>query len=245
MGAYKKFLLIEFAFTFFVFAVLAFFVFFKWFPFPYYLIINALKIYFILFFCALILGPGLICVVSNAKKKKKLLIMDYFFIFILQVGVIAYGTQLLIQGRPIFLVYVVDRFEIVTAADINKEDFEGNERVNKIWQGPVAVFAEIPEDAKERIPLLLRSLGGRDIQYFPKYYKNILDKKEIIVKKLAVINISEVIRNNNYELYLQKIKPHNNDNLILAPVNFKGKFWTVALEKNDMHISSWIDFDPY
>ena len=71
------------------------------------------------------------------------------------------------------------------------------------------------------------------------------DKKEIIVKKLAVINISEVIRNNNYELYLQKIKPHNNDNLILAPVNFKGKFWTVALEKNDMHISSWIDFDPY
>ncbi len=120
------------------------------------------------------LGPLLTFVVYDRRKKS--LPFDLACIGTLQLAALLYGLYAVEAGRPHYLVFVKDRFEVVSKADIRSEDRDkarNNPAADIRWFGPRVVAAETPKSAKERERILLESVArGRDVQHLPDRYRD-------------------------------------------------------------------------
>lgn len=118
----------------------------------------------------IVAGPLLTLIVY--KQGKRSLRFDLAVIAAIQLALLSYGLHTLAQVRPVFLVGVVDRFEMVAANDIEPADLAAAapEFRHLSWTGPIRVGAAIPADADEANRVLARALAGSDIQTLPRYY---------------------------------------------------------------------------
>lgn len=118
----------------------------------------------------LVMGPLLTLVVF--KPGKKSLRFDLTVIALLQAAALFYGLHAAWQSRPVFLVANVDRFDLVYANEVNREDLAlAREEFRTLPAlGPKVVGAIIPSDPDARTRVLDASLAGRDLQYLPEYY---------------------------------------------------------------------------
>lgn len=120
-----------------------------------------------------ILGPLLTFLVFDRRKKH--LSIDLACIAALQVAALAYGLHTIEAGRPHYLVFVKDRFDAVSKADLRPEDYAAasdNKAADPDWFRARVVAAEMPTSDEERTRLLFESVtGGRDLQHFPKQYR--------------------------------------------------------------------------
>lgn len=95
-------------------ALLSLFLVFRiWYPAPLSDALGVTDIFILLLCIDVVIGPLLTLVV--AQKGKKTLRMDLSIIAILQVAALAYGLYIVSQGRPVWLVYNSNRFEVVQA----------------------------------------------------------------------------------------------------------------------------------
>ena len=117
------------------------------------------------------LGPLITLIVF--KPGKKGLLFDLAVIGILQVSALCYGVYVLFESRPVYIAYVVDRFEIVRAngfpeGELEKGHSGGYDRLS--WTGPKLVGVRLPTDPDESFNLGISGMGGVDAQYYPRYY---------------------------------------------------------------------------
>lgn len=121
------------------------------------------------------LGPLMTLVVFNRRKRS--LRFDMASIALLQVAALGYGLHAVEAGRPHYIVFVVDRFEVVSRSDLRPSDIaaaSSEAAAVPLFLGPKLVRAEPFEDSKRRYELLLESVqGGRDLQHFPSQYRAI------------------------------------------------------------------------
>lgn len=115
-------------------------------------------------------GPLLTLIVY--KQGKPSLRFDLAVIGAIQLALLTYGLHTLAQVRPVFLVGVIDRFEIVAANEITPDDLQQAQppydRLS--WTGPQRVGAVLPHDRALREQILDRALAGSDIHVMPRYY---------------------------------------------------------------------------
>lgn len=119
----------------------------------------------------IVIGPLVTLIIY--KHGKRLLKLDLAIIAALQVAFMAYGLNVMWQTRPVFLVAVPDRFELVFANEIEPADLAAGKRPEfrtLSATGPVLVGAQLPILSEERFELSMSGLAGRDVQVIPKYY---------------------------------------------------------------------------
>lgn len=87
-----------------------------WYPEPLFKITAVGGIFVLMLAVDLILGPLLTFLVF--KRHKKTLKTDMLIIVLIQMIALAYGMYSMYQGRPMFVAYVVDRFELVRANQV-------------------------------------------------------------------------------------------------------------------------------
>lgn len=143
-----------------------------WYPPPLLQAQGILDIFAILLMVDVVAGPTLTFLVYNREKKS--LKFDLLVVVLLQLTALLYGLGTVYQGRPVYLVFNVDRFSVISAADLVY--VEGEKAPESayldfpVW-GPEIVGAKQPEDSQERTQLLLSSLsGGRDLDRRVDYY---------------------------------------------------------------------------
>ncbi len=143
-----------------------------WYPSIYFQALGGAGLVILLVGVDVVIGPLLTLVVF--KPGKKSLKFDLAVIALLQISALIYGAHVVYVARPVFLVFSVDRFEIVTASDIDEGELakaKFPEFASLPLTGPRIVAAEMPKDPKEREALLFSSLEtGRDLPHLPKYY---------------------------------------------------------------------------
>jgi len=140
-------------------------------PPPYSHAVGADQLILLLLGVDVILGPLLTMVVFKTGKKS--LRFDLTVIALLQVCAFLYGMSVVVRARPAFIVGRVDRFVIVSANDLDDEDFEKatNPQFRSApWTGPKVIGAAPPTDTQQHNEVLFSSASGKDLEKFPQYY---------------------------------------------------------------------------
>lgn len=142
-----------------------------WYPWPLDKAVGVTNILVLMLVVDVLIGPLLTFMVFDRRKAS--LRIDLMVVVVMQLGAFFYGIYTVAQGRPAWLVFNVDRFDLVRAYEIdNREIISASEDFQSApWFGPKWVGAKLPLDAKTRGNLLQESLsGGSDLAQRPQYY---------------------------------------------------------------------------
>lgn len=93
-----------------------------WYPSPLHAALGVTGIFLLLLAVDVVLGPCLTLVVF--KPGKKTLVFDLAVIVVLQAAALVYGLYTVAEGRPAWLVFAHDRFDVVRVVDINTEHID-------------------------------------------------------------------------------------------------------------------------
>lgn len=127
------------------------------------------------------LGPLLTFVVY--KKEKASLRIDLALIGALQICALIYGLAVIVQGRPAWLVFNVDRFDLVQAHDLDRRFIDvAKEQYREVsFAGPQWVASRSPSDINKRNELIIESaLGGADLPQRVDLYVSIAEESSNI-----------------------------------------------------------------
>jgi hypothetical protein len=91
----------------------------------------------------------------------------------LQLAALAYGIGVVAIARPVYMVFTIDRFDLVTANDLRGEELArvADARFKSVpWDGPRIIGVKSPADPDEQLRIIRSAANGYDLQTFPQYY---------------------------------------------------------------------------
>jgi len=143
---------------------------FVWYPGPLFESAGGLRLFLLIAGVDLTVGPLITLIIYVPGKKG--LGFDLAVIAVLQVAALAYGTWVLFESRPAWIVFTKDRFELVRANEIpDAERAKARPPFSdKPIDGPRVVAARIPADPAERTRIMFSAIQGFDLQSFPQHY---------------------------------------------------------------------------
>jgi hypothetical protein len=138
-----------------------------WYPPPYFHAAWATRLLLLLAGVNLTLGPLLTLILFVPGKRG--LLLDLWLIACLQIGTLGYGLWWLVESRPTYIVFAVDRFEVVAANQISFDNAKPPYDLAG-YGGPVLVAA-IPSHDAEGMKISTESMTtGIDIHLVARYY---------------------------------------------------------------------------
>ncbi|MCH7314054.1 TfpX/TfpZ family type IV pilin accessory protein [Acinetobacter sp. ANC 3882] len=165
--------------------VIIFIIFFIWYPAPLASAVGVTHIFVILLAVDVTIGPLLGLMVY--KKNKRKLKFDLTIIVLIQSIALGYGVYSIAQGRPAWLAYNVDRFELVRNNEILRELIAqaSPQYQQPSWLKPQFVGVEFAKDKNIRgDEMFAEVLGGISIAQKPERYVP-LDKVKSQIQQRA------------------------------------------------------------
>ena len=159
-------------------------VFFIWYPSPLATAVGVTHIFLMLLVIDVILGPLLGLLVY--KEGKKTLKFDLSVIILIQIAALCYGVFSIEQGRPAWLVYNVDRFELVRKNELVDTNIQqAQPQFQKpSWFKPQYVAAEFAKDTQQRQnDMFTEVLGGISLAQQPERYVELTQAKTQIQQR--------------------------------------------------------------
>lgn len=174
-------------------------VFFIWYPLPLAKAVGVTHIFLMLLTIDIIIGPILGFLVY--KEGKKSLKFDLAVIILIQLSALCYGVYSVAQGRPVWIVYTNDRFELVRNNEI-VQDKSSNvlpDYQKPSWFRPEYVAVKYSEKASEKSnDVFTEVMGGVSLAQFPDRYQsleNITVKIKRQSKDIAELNQFNDLKN--------------------------------------------------
>lgn len=143
-----------------------------WYPPPFFEAAGGNNLVLLMVGIDVALGPLLTLAVFNPAKGAAKLRADLAVIGFVQVAALAYGMHVMYVARPAWLVFAVDRFDLVMSnqladGELAKAAPPWNVRP---WGKPPTVGAKVPEDPKLREESLYLALAGIDLTQQPRFF---------------------------------------------------------------------------
>ncbi|MFN0296071.1 TfpX/TfpZ family type IV pilin accessory protein [Acinetobacter albensis] len=165
-------------------------VFFVWYPFPLANAVGVTHIFLMMLTIDVIVGPLLGLLVY--KQDKKSLKFDLIVIIAIQIAALCYGIYSIEQGRPTWLAYNVDRFELIRKNDIiqNGLKYAQPQFQQVSWFKPQYVAVNFAKDVKQRNDdMFAEVLGGVSLAQKPARYVDFAQAKEQIQKRAQKLEL--------------------------------------------------------
>lgn len=172
-----------------------------WYPAPLGRAVGVSGVFLLMLGVDVVLGPLLTFAVY--QKGKRSLPFDLAVIVLIQLAALGYGLHVIAQGRPAWLVFNADRFDVARANDLDiryVQDALPPYR-QAPWTGPRWVASVNPDDADKRNQLVLESaLGGADLPERIDLYRPLEGEAEHLrqharaLPELAQFNAPERVR---------------------------------------------------
>jgi 5-methylcytosine-specific restriction endonuclease McrA len=220
-----------------------------WFPPPYFSAQGGKELLLLIVSVDVILGPLITLVIY--KHGKKGLKFDLVVIALLQLSALGYGIVAISEARPVYLVYAVDRFDLINARDIDPADMHKatlNEFKSFPLTGPKLIAAKLPEDIQERNDLIFSSMsGGADITALPKYFVPYLSLKQDVIdhlKPLSRLTASAKQSNVNLQQVVQATGLTENE-LGYLPISTSKRYLAAIVNRKSAEIMDVIPVDPW
>lgn len=160
--------------SFIVASLAALLVFFIWYPSPLQKAIGVGDVFWMMLGIDVVLGPLLTFVVF--KPGKKTLKLDLSVIAIVQLIALIYGLHTVYIGKPAYIVFAQDTFDVVRVINLDAESAAKTPQTKDAFEGvpwlsPKWVGAKAPKDKKQAQAIMLKALaGGADWPQMPETY---------------------------------------------------------------------------
>jgi hypothetical protein len=151
-------------------ALIGTWVFCVWYPPLYAEVSGGLSLFAMLVAIDALLGPALTALVLSPKKLLPELRRDITIIVLLQLLALGYGMYTIAMARPVHIVFEVDRFRVVSAADIDTAELPkaSASYQNLSWTGPAVIAARTSTNAEETLRALDLAMQGVEISMMPE-----------------------------------------------------------------------------
>lgn len=161
------------------------FVFLTWYPPPFASFAGGLTLFAMLIGIDVVLGPFLTAVVANPAKPRSELRRDIGTIIAVQLLAFFYGIYTIAAARPVHLVFEADRFQVVSAADIEPEQLaKAAEPYRRLpWTGPTLIGTRKSANQAEMARSLELGLQGMDVAMQPERWVSYSSSVGDVLKK--------------------------------------------------------------
>lgn len=224
-------------------ASLAWLVFFIWYPDMLDKAVGVRNVFGLVLVVDSILGPFLTLLVY--KKGKRYLELDLAIIVLVQISALAYGLYTVAAGRPQWVVFNKDRFDVIQTTEVldKYRPFALPEYQLDSWIGPRWVAAVLPEDdPKVAQQLLIDALtGGADLPQRLDLYRPLGEAHAALEKRSK--DISELYRHNPKAAVENALRKHP-QNARWLPLNAREESMVVLLDENQKVIDV-LDLRPW
>lgn len=226
----------------FVSIVTALFVFFLWFPNEFSQISKGTGLFLLIVSVEVVLGPLMSLVIYNPGKRIRELLLDYSIVGALQAAALGYGLITVAQARPVYMVFVMDRVEVVSVADLSPQDVEDAADGFRVlpWLGPRLICVAFPEDGQAKADLILSALSGKDIHLLPKYYRE-CEPGEIVSRAKDQVAWGAIANVKRFNLPDEL----NGKDFHWLPVVAKNSYWTVFFRNGDTSDRIFLHIDSF
>jgi len=166
-----------------VVVLVALVVFVAWFPSPLGKLAGGLRLFWTLVGVDLVCGPLLTLLLYRATKTRLALAVDFSLIALLQLAALGYGLHTLAQARPLAQVFEVDRFRLVSYADIAEPDLQNLPGWAQPWSLAAVRTVGLRDavSAAERLQSLGSSLSGVDAGQWPSRWQDYaLNRQQVL-----------------------------------------------------------------
>lgn len=218
---------------------------------PYFQAVGGKGLLLIMVAVDVVIGPLLTLVVFDRNRKPlKELRRDLAVIAALQLAALGYGVLTVFEARPVFTVFAVDRFEVVTANEIEPELLAKAKRPEFSTlsvAGPALVAADTPGDAKERGRLIFAASEGIDVKHFPEYYVPYAERSAQALqraKPLSSLIDKRPETKGRIEEFLVSSKRQQQETVFL-PLSARTQDFCVLLDRKDGKVVGFLGVDPW
>lgn len=168
-------------------------VYFLWFPEPLFRGAGGRDLFLILAAVDVTLGPLITLIIF--KPGKRGLKFDLATIAVLQLAALAYGTHTVFEARPVWVVFLKDRFDLVRANQVEDADRDKARPEFRAlsMSGPRIAGARIPTDGDERFRTMVSGMAGLDVSSYPQHYVEYAEvRAEALAKSKPLADLRRV-----------------------------------------------------
>lgn len=233
--------------TLLVLAVLAGLVLFAWYPDPFRGFEESGKFSITLILTAGLIGPALTGLVY--KKGKRGLLFDLWIIALVQLAAIAWGTFSLYQNRPYFMIFTVDRFEVLSKRDVDLASITDPKFLDRPFASPILLYANMPTDpvAYQRLLQEVMFEGKPDLQFRPEFWSLYAERKQFVLQKSRTLQDLRDARPDSISAIDEQVKSHGGDinQLRFVPALPKNSQFAVILDAGSGDVVDTLAIDPW
>ena len=243
MSKRLKFFLSHLSLSFLIALLVIGLVFFIWYPSPLANAVGVTHIFLMLLVIDVILGPLLGLLVY--KEGKKTLKFDLSVIILIQIAALCYGVFSIEQGRPAWLVYNVDRFELVRKNELVDTNIQqAQPQFQKpSWFKSQYVATEFAKDIQQRNDeMFAEVLGGISIAQRPERYVELTQAKTQIQQRAQNL---ELLKQFNDQQSVQKILAKYPKADAWLPLKATAVDMTVLINKEKGEVVKIVDLRPW
>ena len=218
-------------------------IFFVWYPSPLARAVNVTHIFLMMMAIDVVVGPILGLIVY--KEGKKSLKFDLGIIILLQILALLFGIYSIAQGRPAWLVFNVDRFELVREneiIDLHIGDADPQFQ-HASWFGPRYVSITQSSNYKQRQEdMFLEVLGGISMAQQPERYKSLSFSTQQMKQKVE--GLKKLEEYNDKAIVKKLVAKYPQANAYL-PLKANAVDMTVLINKDTAEIIKIVDLRPW
>ncbi|MEQ1410055.1 TfpX/TfpZ family type IV pilin accessory protein [Acinetobacter indicus] len=218
-------------------------VFIFWYSYPLAQAVGVTHLFLMMLAIDVIVGPVLGFIVY--KEGKKSLKMDLAIIILIQLSALIYGLYSIEQGRPAWLVYNVDRFELVRKNELVDSNIQQAQPQfqQSSWLKPQYVATEFAKDTQQRNDEMFAEVfSGISIAQRPERYVELTQAKTQIQQRVLPLNELEQY-NSKAEVEKALAKYPNADAWV--PLKANAVDMVVLLNKETAEVIKIVDLRPW
>ena len=218
-------------------------VFLIWYPAPLAKAVGVTQIFLMMLMIDVIIGPVLGLLVY--KDGKKTLKFDFSVIILIQIAALCYGVYSIEQGRPAWLVYNVDRFELVRKNELVDTNIQQAQPQfqQPSWFKPQYVAVQFAADKKQREEdMFAEVFSGISIAQRPERYVELTQAKTQIQQRAQNL---ELLKQFNDQQSVQKILAKYPQATGFIPLKANAVDMTVLINKEKGEVVKIVDLRPW
>ena len=220
-----------------------------WYPYPYREISGGRELFVILVTVDVILGPLMTLAVFNRVKPWPVLRRDLIVIAVCQLAALSYGLWTVIAARPVHMVFEYNRFSVVHAIDIPKEELvKVPADINALpLNGPTLLSLRAFKNESEKVDFTLAAVAGVGLAARPELWQPYASAlQEILKEAKPVSQLKTRFANRASEIDRVVTTAGGNPQTVrYLPLIGRDHFWTVFVDPVDAHIVATMPLDPF